>query len=211
MNGFFGAKKVLGILIASYRKGSSETKRGLSTLLKMGMLSSDTRFSNGIATKGASSIFDFQTGGADSVYTQMVTAQNCADNMPLDNLFYDGKVRLSISLKALETGPYQYYNDSFGSRSGFVYAERPSLFEFIENHHQEADGGHELCFKERISPDLIDGLIVEDTNTREQLLDYLRKADIIQTNARGEQIVLNRPVDQFVRVGTNASEKLFQI
>jgi len=203
-----GARGLVAAVTGAYSDAALFDRVG--SMLTMGMLSTETRYSNGINASGLSPTADFVTGGADSVYAQMITEKNCADHMPLNALFYSGRVRMMLSLDALEMGSYQSFHDAFGRRDIWSsYADRPSLFEFIQKHHKYATSGHELCFKERIPPHLIQGLIVADTKTRDALTDYLRARNIIQKNAAGEEMLLGHSVDQFIRVGTHASEELF--
>jgi len=182
----------------------------VGSMLTMGMLSTEMRYSNGINTSGLNLTGDFFTGGADSVYAQMITEKNCADHMALNSLFYIGRVKMMLSLDAFEMGSYQSFYCAFGWRGpSSLYTDRPSLFEFIQQHSQYATSSHELCFKERIPPHLIQGIIVEDTHTRDALVDYLKARNIIQKNAAGEEMLLGHSVEQFIHVGTHASEELF--
>lgn len=205
-----GARSLTGTITGAYTQDTLFNRVG--SMLKMGMLSSETRYSNRIQAHGLSPSADFYTGGADSVYTQMIMAEQCDRQIPFDRFYYDSPVRLLISLDALETGTYQYYGDSFGTRRPeWGYSDRPSITEFITNYAQEADGGHEICFKERIPPEYIQGIVVKNSQTRDNLLNYLRQKQIVQTDSRGIETILNRPADQFIRVSTHVSNALVSV
>lgn len=112
----------------------------LVSILQKGMMSSETRRSNGVTTIGMSTSADFYSGGADSVFTQMITSDNCQKEASFNHLYYHSDIRLIFSLDVLESGTYQYLDDSFGNRIiefptyySSHYTERPGIYEFIEN------------------------------------------------------------------------------
>lgn len=213
-----GARALTAAVTGAYT--DSEIFHRIGSMLKMGMISSEMRYSNGLPVSGMSVYSDFNTGGADSVYTQMLTEKNCKDNMPFNHLYYQSKVRLLISLDALETGTYQSYFDSFGTRkyepasqySWHPYANRPGIQEFISNvdpHVNPWHSGHEVMVKERIPPSLFKGLVVDSDVTRNNLLDYLRKCQIVQKE-NGLEKILGIDVNQFVRVGGTVTEEILK-
>ncbi|HSX13075.1 MAG TPA: hypothetical protein VLE96_01460 [Chlamydiales bacterium] len=110
-----------------------------ASILKSGMLSSETRKFLGCSVNGLSTSSDFISGGSDVVYTQMITEDNCRKNADFMGLNYGSDIRIIFSLDVLETGTYQYYNDSYGNRStnsddwwgSTPYAQRPGILEFI--------------------------------------------------------------------------------
>ena len=158
------------------------------------------------------------SGGADSVFTQLLTEKNCQDEMKFNELYYQSKVRLLISLEALETGTYQYHCDNFGNRIyppseehwwdfDESYASRDGILEFIEKEQAATriNRGHEVMLKERIAPSFIKALIVPDEQTKSHLVDFLRANDLVQN-----ETILNKPIDEFVRVGTKVTEDLIR-
>lgn len=174
-----GAKGVAAAVIGCYT--DEQLAHRVATILKMGMLSSEMRYSNGIAVKGMSTNSDFYSGGADSVFTQMLTV----GHTNLDDLWYHSKAHLIVSLDALEMGTYQYYFDEFGIRYGETYRNRPSIIDFIPS---EKMPNHEVMFKERIDPSLIIGIMVPTESDRDQLLSRLRSYNVITP-------------DDFIKVG----------
>lgn len=206
-----GARALTAAVTGAYTDG--ELFHRIGSMLKMGMISSEMRYTNGLAVSGMSVSADFNTGGADSVFTQMLTEKNCKDHMPFNALNYNSKVRMLISLDALETGTYQYPFDGFGSRTpyyfGDIYKNRPGIQEFVNGANVYLNPGHEVMVKERIPPSLFKGLIVSDAATRNNLLDYLRKCQIVQKD-NGIEKILGIDINQFIRVGTHVSEAILK-
>lgn len=102
-------------LVATITGSGDQSFDRTVSILKMGMLSPETRYAHGIHLHGLSPEIDFYSGGADSVYTQLLTERNIKDKMDLDKLYW-GDVRLLLSLELLETGTYQYHEDRCGVR-----------------------------------------------------------------------------------------------
>jgi hypothetical protein len=191
----------------------------VASMIRTGMLSTEIRDANDFGHHGLGGFgADYWSGGSDSVFTQLLTAKNCQDKMSFNKLNYQSKVRLLISLDALETGTYQYHSDSFGNRNynpgqpwwwgDESYHKRDGILEFIrkeQTEHSIFHGGHEVMLKERIAPSFFKGLIVPDEKTKTSLVDYLRGCGLIQNDS-----ILNIPIDRFVRIGTKVTEDLIQ-
>ncbi len=174
---------------------SSNKLDAIGSVLKMGLLSSDVRFTNGIQVNGASSGYDFYTGGSDSVFTQLATQK------PFES-YYGSPYKFLISLDALETGTYQYFYDEFGSRetdhSYSPYLTRPGISEFLDAASlHPLNGGHEIMIKERIPPSLIQGIVAESQTYKTALLEHLYQVGLI-TN----ETIFGVPVDEFVTVAS---------
>jgi hypothetical protein len=210
-------------VIASVTGGHSKTALfdRIASMLKMGMICSEDRLTSDLYVPGLSSGFDFNTGGADSVFTQMVTERQCKEHMPLDDFAYFHSIALMFPLEVLETGTYQYHYDSFGKRTheksswwwGSDYFSRPGIFDFVKQRQIDNPGywfdSNEVMIKERIPPSLIKGLILRDEILRMELLEHLRKRDLVQRDPSGAESILGIPVERFLRVATTASEDLF--
>jgi hypothetical protein len=187
----------------------------LASMLKMGMLSSEVRYRNGMQIGGLSTSSDFQTGGADSIFTQFLTEKEFSEKMSLDNLYY-GDIRILISLDALNTGTYQYNFDGFGSRqvnnepSFFnwnTYLNRLNIFQFAAKENQYFHHGNEVMIKERLDPSYITGVIVSSNSMREGLLNTLRSQGLV-SNTNGVETIMNIPVDKFIQVTNRLSHSL---
>jgi len=186
----------------------------VASILKMGMISPEMRFTNNISTTGLGGVFpDFTTGGADSVFTQLIAESNCIQHTSLSTFQYNSKVQLLFSLDLLETGTYQYYADKWGVRSlsnqsqfPGVYLNRPNILDFVSKENLLFFPGNEIMIKERIPPSMITGIIVQDVQTRDALLNYFRQCNLIQSDASGPETILGKTLDQFIHVGQNISE-----
>jgi hypothetical protein len=201
----------------------------IASMLSMGMMSQEIRDTYGL-TKGGLGGTDW-TGGADSVYTQMITAEDVKKGRDLNDFYYS-KARMLISLKALEGSSYQYYDDAFGNRIyskeelgwwyGFSgYATRPNILEFTETLQKPIEkpvdapwwgdanyNRHEVMLKERLDPSFFTGIILDSEQTRDGLLDYLRGCNLVQKNADGNETILGVLAGQFFRVGHIATDSL---
>ena len=181
---------------------------------QMGMFSSEMRFSHGMQIKGASSSYDFVTGGADSVFTQFLTEKSLGDQVDLRAAYYQGSVRLLFSLEALETGTYQYDDDQYGVRLtnntylDRYYLYRSNIFDFIKK-EQLSGFSHknEVMIKDRIAPEMIKGVIVADTKARDSLLTVLRNRGIT-TITQGIENILGVPVERFIHVSSKLSSAI---
>jgi len=209
-----GARALTAAITGSYSE--KEQFERLASMLQMGMICTEWRDANGIGQHGLGGFgADYMSGGADSVFTQLLTEKNCREKMSFNQLHYQSKVRLLLSLEALEMGTYQYHSDSFGNRIydsqspwwrfQEKYGERDGILEYIrkEQAAQWTDGGHEVMFKERIDPSYFKGVVVADQKTKSDLIAYLEGAGLIENGK-----ILNQTVDRFVRVGTSVTEDL---
>ena len=179
-----------------------------ASILKMGFLSSEMRHDNGVSAKGIGD--DWDTGGADSVYTQLLTAGNCARKDLFEDLVYDSKVRFIISTEALELGTYQYPFDAFGSRMTWMmdYQQRLGILEFIQQEQKWFDDDNEVMCKDRIDPKFFKGIIVPDQKTGEDLLTALRTYQVVESHAKGQETIGGIPVEKFIRIGTRMTKEL---
>jgi hypothetical protein len=204
-------------LISTIMSSDKELFPRVESLLRMGMLSSELRCSNNLNANGISSQEDFKSGGADSVFTQMLTEQNFCENLPFSVLPYSGKIRMIISPDILETGTYQYPYDSFGVRRvDGAYASRLNPLEFTKMlQEMPARQGwdspwwpfesNEVMIKDRIDPSFFKGIVVENQKTYDSLLTYLHDKNLIQIDLAGIKTILGHTVDRFIQVATHAS------
>ena len=205
-----GARAVLASMMGAYNPGAAQYTT-VADVLKMGLLSSETRFTNGINKVGLSSDTDFYFGSADSVFTQIITEEGTKRMRSLASMSYYSSIIFLISLDAIDTGTYQYNYDEFGNRrwednfwGGETYATRPSIEEFVRGQQQNPSFPHEMMFKERIAPSLIKGVIVPNQSVADALAAHLKQTDLYRD---GE--ILGVPIEQFIRCGTAPSNSLF--
>ncbi len=206
------AKGALGLTAGLMGAGSAqETYERVASILKMGMMSSETRRDNHVGRPGLSWGADYFTGGADSVFTQIVTDKNKSYN----DFWYHSDVRFLISPKALENGTYQYHDDAFGTRKTWawwleaMYLERDNIFEFLDTERASFRGDNEVMLKERLAPELITGIVVNDFKMKNGILNYLRDKNIVQLDSSGNETIFSKPVDEFISVGNKIRQDQF--
>ncbi|MGL5263361.1 MAG: hypothetical protein ACRDAI_02115 [Candidatus Rhabdochlamydia sp.] len=176
----------------------SDSKQDLyqraASMLSLGMLSQEMKAKYQINQRGGYGS-DYLTGGADSIYTQMLTIKNLTSKgLDTSDLYYQGKVRLLISLDALENGTYQYIEDNFGTRlvgssnenCNISYADRLNILEFTKALQEENKYNiNEKMLKDRIPPSYFkeilryfripfsEDFLVDRQRAIEALLNYL--------------------------------------
>lgn len=190
-----------------------EIQERVASILKMGMMSSETRRDNEVGKKGLSWGADYFTGGADSVFTQIVTDKNKSYN----DFAYNSEVRFLISPKALENGTYQYHDDAFGTRKTTQnwfwwlndYLNRDNIFEFLASERIDFNSDNEVMIKERIAPEFITGIVVNNAQMKNGILNYLRERNIVQIDQHGNETIFSKPVDQFISVGNSIKKEQF--
>ncbi len=203
-----GAKNLTCALTGAWFDQEEQLARTAS-ILKMGFLSTETRILGNISQHGLSNTLIF-SGGADSVFTQLVP-----DNSPsFGEYFYPGKVRFLISLDAIESGTYQYHDDDLGVRNpkefGWFdedhYLNRPNIIDFVNDEHQNFHFDNEVMIKERIPPHLIEGILVQNNDLKLDMMEHLRKTNIIQLDSSGNETILSRPAKDFIQVDENITD-----
>lgn len=201
--------------ITGTHNSSEVTYTRLASMLKMGMLSSEIRYRNGMQIGGLSTNSDFNTGGADSIFTQFLTQKEFSENMSLNHLYY-GDIRILISLDALNTGTYQYNFDAFGTRQvnhepSFFnwnnYLNRLNIFQFAEKENQSFHFGNEIMIKERLDPSYITGIVVSSVSIRDGLLHTLRNQGLVMST-NGVETIMNIPINKFIHVADRLSDSL---
>lgn len=111
-------EKGASFLTSAITGGNLDTEKyeRIASMLKLGIISSEMKAKASLGCKGLGYEVDFKTGGADRTFWQMITQKDIDEELPFDSLAYNGDHRLIISLDALETGSYQYLEDSYGNR-----------------------------------------------------------------------------------------------
>ncbi len=178
----------------------------VAAILKTGALSSQGRYEAGLFVHGLSSNTDHLFGGADSVFTRLVT-DAAAPN--LGRYSWAGDVQLIYSLNALDRGTYQYNEDSFGSRmmANDKYKSRSSILDFVQQQQQNISYSNEVMLKDYVPPEEIVGCVVSNQSLKNQLINALKKVGIVQEIGRN-LFVRGIPVDDFIRVGGSIGGKM---
>ncbi len=196
---------------------TQELQERIASILKMGLLSHEMRENYSIDSTGLSGGTDYMTGGADSVFTQLVTNTNTSFNEFAYNWF--GGAQLLFSPKILEMGTYQHHSDAFGNRivtrndQGWFwfddYLKRNNIFDFMTVEKLYFHSDHEVMIKDRIPPEFIKGIVVQDQAAKDNLLFYLRSKEIVEKDSSGSETILSKPIDQFLWVGHTIYDEMF--
>ena len=211
----FGGRTLVSTLMTSWMDEEENTLERVASILKMGMLSLDTRKQIGMGYKGLNGDFSDIEGGSDGVFTQFIPKTMVDENMPVDELMYSwfgGNIVFLIDLKALETGTYQYHDDAFGTREpdddfswwGMPsYSNRDSILEFTTEENREFNSDNEVIIKERLAPEMIKGIIVAEEEIKRKLIEYLTQQGLVL-----ERKIFGIEIDRFIHVTDHFSEEL---
>jgi hypothetical protein len=137
-----------------------------------GLLSTTTRWSEGVPTGGMSSQADIKTGGADYVFTTPVHGV-ISKNDSLVPLIYFNAER---AFQRLDFWANQ--SDQFGKRTGKSPID------------QAVPGGYEVMFKGRLSFDDAEVLMVNDQTMRTLVITKLRQKGINELGGRPLEAVI---------------------
>ncbi len=169
----------------------------IANIVKNGLLSQELRDKNGISITGLNDEEQYEDGGAQSVYTQIITARDIEEQKKMKNFGYFSPVRLYISLDALHQGSYQYLNDNFGVKAGFDYKTRLTLKEFMQRNPDQFNG-HEIMLPDRVLPQYIKAMSVKTQEIKDQIIAHLRQLGLVHQNLQGQAIINGIPVDEFI-------------
>lgn len=189
-----------------------------ASILEMGMMSLEQRTYNGVQTGGLSWTADLYAGSSDSVFTQMITDRDCENGLKTTDFYYSGKVRFLFSTRVLDMGTYQYLYDEFGTRrmnnyywwQDDTYANRPSIVDFTSAKNEGVYWGNEVMIKDHIRTEYIQGMIVADEITKNEMIEYLQQKNIVKLDSQGNRTILGIDVDRFIHVGTEIKKEYFQ-
>jgi hypothetical protein len=152
--------------------------------LKNGSTSQLERFSAGCLTPGAATQIDFESGGAEAVFTRLVTKSALADP---DEAFYDSagamRYHLLIDLEATNRNDWwAHRTDNYGAAFGLEDENHGVAFaRVLESNY---DPLNEVMFPVGIDPGLIRGVTCASEGDRDRLLEELRAAGIERISGR---------------------------
>lgn len=178
----------------------------LASLLKMGALSSQERMSAGITFPGLSTDSDFKTGGAESIFTTLIT-EKTMNQISISNFTYKGTIKIFYDLKLVERVGYTYSSDCFGAKD----------HRYIDPHHRHNIQGlvkklnnlsdnysltsNEVCIHGCISPEHIKGILVNTIHEKKSIVDNLIKENVIENGC-----INHIPIDNFIKVANFAGK-----
>ena len=152
-----------------------------------GLLSTTTRWSEGVSTSGMSSTSDIRTGGADYVFTTPQGQTTVSSNSSVVPAIYFDPNRAFQRLDF-----WANLNDKFGKRVG------KSPIDQAKPH------GYEVMFKGRLSFDDAAALVVRDQDIRTRLITKLRQKGIKEIGGRPLEAVIVTKQDYVQGTGSAA-------
>lgn len=191
----------------------------LSLILKGGFLSCQMRYSAGIISAGASNYLDHKEGGAESVFTRLVTSE-IAKNVPAKKMPLGSRVQVLIDLEAANFGnTYGYAFDAYGTRVGDPYKERkslPDLVKDLEAVHNKLSGernleygkGNEVMIRDYISPQMIRGILVQKKEDKDAIIKEFILQGLVEFK-EGKGYILGKPIDQFVQLADHFKKEMW--
>ena len=164
---------------ASYNETEEEKKERIANYFVSrvasphgGLLSTTTRWSEGVPTGGMSSQADIKTGGADYVFTTPVHGVVSKNDSIVPMIYFSAE----RAFQRLDFWANQ--SDQFGKRTGKSPID------------QAVPGGYEVMFKGRLSFDDAEVLMVSDQTLRTLIITKLRQKGINEIGGRPLEAVI---------------------
>lgn len=146
-----------------------------------GLLSTTTRWTEGIGTSGMSSAADVGTGGADYVFTKPVKVADAKTYGTSGMVMYFDPVKV-------------YQRLDFYANSYDAFGKRQANQDVI---NAAKVGAYELMFKHRLSFDDLDSIVVSNQATRTAIIQKLRQMGIDEIGGR--------PLEAVIIIGSQVS------
>jgi len=212
-----GVGLVMGIGAIGINKFApiSEVANQLISMFNLGALSTVDRLQTGAFKAGLSSVDDLVQGGAEQVFTSLVTQNLLKRN--ISNFQFHGTVQLVIDLDAVNQGCYGYPVAIYGKKNitdadvkGFI-SENDDIpaeaTKFLENMNNTSpidlvtnidgyaanEGGpinNEVLLKNRIPPQLFRGVVLRSENEKAELLKILAAKSVKVEKIKGIDTII---------------------
>lgn len=185
-------------------------------MLQNGALSTQCRYDAGVITPGASAKEDHMKGGADCVFTRLITS-NLA-SMPIQYIPFSGSIQVLYDLSLINRGGYAYPEDQYGirnpaDRDGDTYRFRDSLVQTAQQVDRERHESNEFLLKFGIMPSSIVGLVVGSEDDKRALIAKLQEKGLV-IDRDGRLYIktrdIDRPVDEFIHVGDKFTRQMWE-
>lgn len=170
------------------------------SMVETGPMSTQDRLHAGMIINGFSSDSDLISGGAESVFTRMVT-KSMSKNLKAYPLA--GKIQILYDLDIVERVGFAYSHDEFGTKDPKTYSYRPNIVELTES----ASKLNEVCIRNHISPKFIKGVIVANDDEKKKLIDAFRAGNLLEGQP-GSESIHGISINKFIHVGQLKPEYL---
>jgi len=190
----------LGLMHGVFGNDFDDSVGRLINMLRTGILATQDRFQAGIIADGVSCEADLMSGGAESVFTRLIT-----ENMPKYPTSYtlSGKMQILCDLDLVERGGFAYRTDLYGTKNPVAYKARPSILELTEHCQKDPQiyKYNEVCIRNRIPPERFKGVLVQDNGQKTAIINALKLEGLITLDTLHRECINGVPVDQFIHVG----------
>ena len=149
-------------------------------MLKTGILSTQDRFQDGIIAYGASCAKDLESGGAESVFTRLITKNMSHDP---SSYYLKGKMQILCDLDLVERVGFAYTIDKYGTKAESSYSTRPSILEVTETCEKDpsAQLNNEVCIRNRVPPEHFKGVLVESERGERHISEHSQIRGVADT------------------------------
>ena len=148
-----------------------------------GLVASTQRYSRGLIINGMSTSTDFGTGGADGVFTRVVSTH-------LRHLQRGGGARVMIDTDQLGRSDWYFFNkDNFGRAGPAQYGERKLVPE-MKTTAKGLSRHNEMIFQHGIPQSAIRGVVIDSPTARSRIIAELRRAGVTKVNGK--------PIESFI-------------
>ncbi len=179
----------------------------VAAMLKTGPLATQSRYDAGLLVNGASSSFDYASGGGDSVFTRMVTETSIEDEVSITMYPLSGQAQILIDLDVLARGGYAFTEDVYGQKNRFdmheEYANRDTLWECTAQVNDSLRNlyRNEYMIKQRIPPSYIRGVVVSEESTKQKIIEALESEGMTTVNGKS--------LEEFIHVAKFFNENMW--
>jgi hypothetical protein len=171
-----------------------------------GLLSSHERYHRGLLIHGSSTGIDFSTGGADSVFTTIITE----DKAKIENLPLIKSIIVFDPSLLDRTDWYTYDRDRYGSTNPDVFNDRLNPEELLNKINQLKCTGSEQMFRCGISIDKFKAIVCPYEDEAIKIGNYLHKAGITEINGQSvdDMIIIAKKLIDLIDISEGKLENV---
>lgn len=174
----------------------------LSQVLTHGVLSTHERFCRGVQVAGISSLQDIECGGADNVFTSIVSQSSLEKDRTGYYATWEQSAILVFKPDVLDrTDWYTYWCDQYGSTDPAIFNERSTpnqLFQDLADKGYKAMESNEQMFRTGLPVEAIAGIATPIESHYQYIVYDLHQAGIHEVNGI--------PVEKFVHPTDHISQ-----
>lgn len=189
-------------LMAGVQGEFDEAKNVLMNILKSGSLSTQDRFTTGIIVGGPSPEPDFESGGANSTFSRLITSKMSKN--PYEYRL-SGGLQILFNLKIIERVGFCHNSDLFGNKDPSDYHNRPSILDLAKQIESSQDPNvyksNEVCLRNRIPPEYIQGIMVSTIEQKNELIEIMEQKGFITNDPQLGKCYRGTLIATFIHIG----------